>query len=529
MSINSGSSTSAGVYTGEVDDTVRTTAAPTSIGAIVGPSHKGPVGVASLVVDKTDLNAQYGVSDPTLTYMHYCATAFLEDSSQLYVVRIANNAKLGGIKVATVNNFSTTVPFTVGLNSAADIVFDTNDIMWIYADNPGDWNNNLRVLIYPDTNDASNQGFVLNVFEGSSSVAVESYRATLFDKLDGFGKQLNIENLTETSKRIHVLVNRQHPSFLVNEQAVLINALTSGGITQGDNGTAVTTSDIANAWEVFRDVEDLTVNLLINAGYTDVTVQQRMLEIAAERDDCFAILDVPSDQQDAQAAVNWRRDTLNVSTSYGALYAPDILIRDTDRANNLYIPCSGHVAGVFARTDRVAAAWFAPAGITRSQLSVQGLRVAYKQGHRDLFADNQINPLISMPGQGYVVWGADTLQSFASALSNINVRRLISLLKTSIANSSLVGVYEPNDTFLRISMKALCDSILAPIKRGRGLYGYEIICDDRNNSNENIANGDLILDVYVDPVLPAKRIHLNAIIPKTGQITFAQSLVNATN
>lgn len=528
--LNNGSSSSAGVYTGERDNSLRATAAPTSIGAIVGPSHKGPVGINTLVVDGDDFTARFGITDSALTYMHYNALAFLADSPRLYVHRVAKEAKLGGVKVATVDSFSACLPFTSGLDDPEDIIFGETDILWAYGENPGIWNNDLRILVFPDTNDVSEEGFVLNVFEGSSQVPVESYRGTLFDKLDGFGNQLNIQNqIEEGSNRIRILINKEHPGLIVNPRAQLVNAVANGTFTQGSSGLPVTVSDIAEAWDTFSDKEDVVVNLLINAGYTDVTVQQRMLEVAKNQENCFAVLDVPVGEQEAQDAVNWRREVLAASTSYGSLYAPDIKIRDTTKGRDIFIPCSGHVAGVFARTDRVAASWFAPAGITRGQLNVLGLRQTYKQGHRDLFAENQINPLVSLPGQGIVVWGADTLQSFASSLSNINVRRLVSLLKVSIQDAVLPGVFEPNDTFLRDELKNLCDDILDPIKRGRGLYGYQVICDDRNNTTETIANGDVILDVYVDPVLPAKRIHLNAIIPKTGQIKFAQELINATN
>ena len=527
--LNSGSSTSAGVYTGERDNSIRVTALPTSIGAIVGPSHRGPVGVPTLVVDQEDFEFKFGYSDSSLTFMHFCANAFLEDSNRLYVLRVAVNAKLGGVKIATVSNFAQAVPFTSGLDDPQDIVFGATDILWLYAANPGEWNNDVRVLLYPDTNDSSGEGFVLSIFEGSTTVPQETYRGTLFDKINGFGDQLNIVNqLEEAKSRLRALVNYDHPGFAVDPRAQLINALAPGALSQGTRGDAVTVSDIANAWDSFADVEEVSVNILINCGYTDVTVQQRMLEVAENRDDCFAILDIPSNKQEAQDAVNWRRNTLAASTSYGAAYVPDLKVRDTRVARDVFIPCSGHVAGVFARTDRVSAAWFAPAGITRGQLNVLSLRQTYKQGHRDILAENQINPLVSMPGNGIVVWGADTLQSYASSLSNINVRRLVSLLKRSIENAVLTGVFEQNDVFLRDELKNMCDAICDPVKRGRGLYGYENICDDRNNSTENIANGDVILDVYLDPVLPAKRIHLNAIIPKTGQIKFAQELINAT-
>ncbi len=131
-----------------------------------------------------------------------------------------------------------------------------------------------------------------------------------------------------------------------------------------------------------------------------------------------------------------------------------------------------------------------------------------------------------MSGNGIVIWGQDTMQAHASALSNVNVRRLLMLLKHSIANAALTAVYEPNDDFLRLSLTRIATDFLNPIKRGRGLYWFEVICDERNNTNETIASGDVLLDIYIDPVLPAKRIHLNAIVPKTGGIKFAQELIN---
>lgn len=526
---NSGSDTAAGVYTGEVDGSARTTAASTSVGAIVGAAVRGIVGKPTLVIDDEDYVRKFGVADNLVSYMGYCATAFLQDSSRLYVTRVAKNTRLGGVKIVTENNFCVAQSFTSGLEDPADVVFAATDILWLYGANPGAWNNDLRVLLYPDTNDPSNEGFVLSVFEGASTVAAETYRGTLFDKLDGYGEQLNIVNqLEEKSSRVRANVNEDHPSLVNNPRTRLINAICPGVFAQGHNGDAIDESDIINAWDEYDDKETITVNILINAGYTDVSIQHRMLEVCQQRDDCFAVLDVPRNVQEAQDAVNWRRTVLNANTSYGALYAPDLIVRDTNKARNLIIPCSGHVAGVFARTDRVSAAWFAPAGITRGQLNVIGLHKDYELGHRNMFAENQINPIVAKPGNGIVVWGADTLQSHASALSNINVRRLVSLLKTSIASSTEIGIYEPNDSFLRNEMIGLCEDILEPILRGRGLYWYTVICDERNNSNEDIANGDLILDVYVDPVLPAKRIHLNAIIPKTGEIKFAVELTQQT-
>lgn len=526
MPINSGSSTSAGVYVGERDNSIRATAISTSVGAIVGPSHRGPVGVPTLVVDEDDFISVFGNSDQALTYMHYCARAFLQESSRLYVVRVAEEAKFGGVRVTTVDSFSQCQNISAGYDDIQDVVFDTYDIMTVIAKNPGDWNNDLRILVHPDTDDTSGEGFVLSVYEGVSQMPVEVYRGTLHEKIDGYGRQLSIENQTEeNSPRIQVIVNHDHPSRIQSPATPLVNALTTGEFTQGSSGMSVNQSHIIRGWNLFEDKEEVSVNILINAGYSDPSVQLRMIEIAEDRDDCFAVLDLPSDKQTTQEAVNYRRNVLNANSSFAAIYGPDLRVRDTREARDLFVPPSGHVAGVYARTDRVSATWFAPAGVNRGQLNVLGVREIYKQGHRDVFAENQINPIRFMSGQGIVVWGAETLQSVGSALSNINVRRLLILLKNSIADVALSGVYEPNDSFLQIQLRNIAENILNPIKRGRGLYGFKVICDERNNTPEVVANGDLILDVYIDPVIPAKRIHLNAIIPKTGEIKFAQELM----
>jgi len=108
------------------------------------------------------------------------------------------------------------------------------------------------------------------------------------------------------------------------------------------------------------------------------------------------------------------------------------------------------------------------------------------------------------------------LQSFASAFSNINVRRLINFLKKSIANACTVQNFDPNDSFTRLALVNISNDFLRPIKQGRGLYDFESICDKRNNTKDIIANGDVVLDVFADPIIPGKRIHITSHLMPTG-------------
>lgn len=519
--LNNGSSTSAGVYGGTEDNSVRGVAVSSSIGAMVFPSHRGAVGVPTLVVDKKGFRKKFGNPDANLTYGHFCAEHFLEEASQLYVTRVAKNPLFGSVRVATVNNFATIDLSVEGFADPEDYSFNEQDILFIYAADPGNWNNDIRVVLYPDVSDSLGEKFVLEVYEGTSTIASEVYRATLRDKLDGYGTQLNIETQLEAKRSIiRVRVNTKHPKYVANDGTRLVNSVITGDLTWGSDGDAITIDNIIDGWDAYADVEEVTVTLLINGGYSSPAVHLKMLDLAETRGDAFAILDMPSDSQTTQAGVAYRRNSLNANSSFGAIYTPDLNILNDDNVN-IWCPPSGYVAACYARTDRVAAEWFAPAGITRGKVLANGVREVYRQGDRDTFDQNQINFIHRMPSYGLVLWSQETLQAQASALSNIHVRRLINSLMTQLKNAAMVGVYEPNDKTLRLQLTNVAEGILGPIKRGRGLYGYEIICNDKNNTPELEASGDVILDVYVDPMMIAKRIHLNAIVPRTGQIQYA--------
>ena len=518
---------SAGTYAFENDNSAQALPAATSIGAIVGASNKGPVGERVAITDVHSFVNTFGKNDPTLTFMHFAAKAFLSEGSLLYVTRVARNALYGGIRIATVTNFSQVQPLAAGLADPDDYVFDTDDILFISGNNPGTWNNNIRVLAYPDTNDLDEEAFFIQVLEGTSQVPVETHRCTLHYKTDGLGNQLFVEDvINENSKYIKVRLNTAHPAFTSNPQAVLINAITDGYLTQGNNGDAITDAEILEGWQLYEDPEEVSINILIQGGYNSVAVQLEMDRIAQSRDDCMAVLDVPSAEQAAQDAVDFRRNTLNLSSSYSALYSPDLLVNDTDNGRQLYVPPSGHVAATFARTDNEAELWFAPAGLQRGVLPVFGVRHIYKLGHRNMFVDNQINAIQFMAGQGIVVWGADTLQGFASALSDVPVRRLVSFLKTELKQATLPSVFDPNDDFLLGEIRRIAERFMKPIKQGRGVYRYEVVCDERNNTNQTRAAGDVILDVYIDPTRYTKRIHLNAIATQAGGIEFALELLD---
>lgn len=525
MSLNNGSNTSADVYYAEHDKGIRASTFSSSVAAMVAPSHKGRVGVPVLTVGKSGFRAEFGAPDLKLTVAHIQAEQFFTEGSQLYFVRVANNARYGSARITTLNGFAVANPSNVGYSDPEEYAFNDEDILFINGVDQGAWNNDIEVMVYPDTFDPANELFVVDVFYGNSQVAVESFRCTLREQTNGYGQQTGIQHQLNSSKYIRARVNYDHPKLKSFPEMRLINSLVRVGLSHGSNGDPVTIDQIIDAWDEYEDPEDIQVTMLLNSGYAIPAVQHKMLQIAEDRGDCLAILDVPREMQTTQKAVEYRRNVLNANTSFGALYSPDVAVRTEDNVQVL-IPPSGYIAAVYARTDRVAAEWFAPAGITRGKVAADGLSQTYLQGDRDVLDVNQINFIHKMPGTGLVVWSQETLQSHASPLSNIHVRRLLNTLQVTIRGVSMMSLFEQNDPTLWVELREAATNVLAPVKRGRGLYGYEVICDESNNPVEYQASGDTVLDVYLDVMMVTKRIHLNANIVRRGQIEFAISLLD---
>lgn len=508
---------SAGVYVQEIDNSQEATQVSTSVAAIIGESNRGPVNKRTLITSIQNFIRTFGVPDATLGYMHYSALAFLNEGNRLYVTRVAPGALTGGATVfINENSLNSFYKWESGQEFPEEYDFGPDELFVIHAANPGEWNQSLTVRVYPNTK-VDDGSFYVDVFENNSGVASESFLVTLDYRVDGFGVQMNLqENINKRSALIRVVQNENQAQYVQNPKRKFILSVIQTQLGGGTNGTRATTGQFMQAWEQYRNPEEVSVNILINGGLVNPAIQQRMDEISADRMDCMAILDVPSLEQRVQDAINWRRNNLTLNSSYSALYSCDLLVADNYSSRLLYVPPSGYVAAAYARTDRETATWFAPAGLTRGNLRVRGVRETYNQGDRDALVESQINPIRVLEGVGIAIWGADTLQTMRSALSNVNVRRLMLYLETSLSDTSLYSVFNPNDEILRGKLVEICERFLENVKNGRGVHRYGVVCDESNNPPEITANGDLILDVFVDPVLPAKRILLQATINKTG-------------
>ena len=358
---------------------------------------------------------------------------------------------------------------------------------------------------------SSDNTFNLQVFEGISTQSVENWPVSYIEQLDGYGNQTEIEYQVNEGPRVSSRI-RAYVNSDVRNLGVNYSTLTVEGLSGGENGIAPNDSQMLTGWNDFNNNQEYFINLLINAGYSSPAVQQRMNQLAVSRRDCFPIIDMPSDRQRTQTAADYRNNELNINSSYGAMYTPDILIQDEHTGRRRYVPPSGAVAAQFAYTSRTRELWFAAAGLQRGIVQrALGLRYNYNEGDRDILSQAQVNTIIRKAA-AYPIWGEYTLQVQASDLQSAPVRRLLTHVEVAIASSLDFNVFDPNDEQTWLDIRTRINRFLLPIQRGRGLENFDVVCDERNNPGPIRSQRILNVDVYLTVILPALYIRLISVL-----------------
>jgi len=261
-----------------------------------------------------------------------------------------------------------------------------------------------------------------------------------------------------------------------------------------DNGPGARTG-----LKCFEEIDE--ISLVSAPGVISPAVQDALLTHCEVRKDRFAVLDSPETVQGGVDRLPRPRDS-----KYGAYYFPWIQVYDPERGN-VYVPPSGHVLGVYARTDNERGVHKAPANeIVRGAL---GLRYQISRGEQDILNPRGINCIRLMQGGGIRIWGARTLSSDPS-WRYINVRRLFIMVETSIERATQWVVFEPNDFRLWKRVTRTISSFLTLIWRQGALMGetpekaFYVKCDEETNPPEVVDVGQLIVEIGLAPVKPAE-------------------------
>lgn len=238
------------------------------------------------------------------------------------------------------------------------------------------------------------------------------------------------------------------------------------------------------------------------------------INMCENRGDCFYILDGSSLGATTSTAVS---DVEDLDTSYAATYYPWVKIRDVGSNKTIWAPPSVVLPNVYAFNDRVAAEWFAPAGLNRGSIDVAlQVRTRTDQSDRDSLYEGHVNPIVAFPGQGIVTWGQKTLQRDASALDRINVRRLLIAVKKFIASTSRYLVFEQNVTSTRQRFLSIVNPYLQSVQERSGLYAFKVVMDESNNPADIIDRNILVGSLYLQPSKTAEMISLDFNILPTG-------------
>jgi uncharacterized protein len=268
-----------------------------------------------------------------------------------------------------------------------------------------------------------------------------------------------------------------------------------GGLEAVDEVTMVAAPDLMALYQ--RGVIDLEA---VKA------IQLAMIAHCELMGDRVAILDAPPDYN-AQQIKEWRVDKAGYDSKYATLYWPWVKVFDPVAGQAVFVPPSGHIAGIWARSDGERGVHKAPANeIVRGAIS---LELQLTKGEHDQLNPAGINCIRTFPGRGIRVWGARTLSS-DPAWRYLNVRRLFNYVEESILQGTQWVVFEPNDMDLWERVKRTLSSFLFRVWRDGALFGatpgeaYFVKCDGENNTAETIDAGQLIVDIGIAPVKPAE-------------------------
>lgn len=299
---------------------------------------------------------------------------------------------------------------------------------------------------------------------------------------------------------------------------------TKVSLSGGSNGSAPTNAQIIDGYALFASAEDVDVSLILGADANQTIATYLINNIAEVRKDCIVCLspeaaDVVNNStytgKEAEDAIAFR-NTLP-STSYATMDSSWKYQYDKYNDVYRYTPMNGDTAGLMVRTDTTRDPWWSPAGFNRGNVK-NVIKLSYnpRKAERDLLYKAGINPVVTFPGQGTVLFGDKTLLAKPSAFDRINVRRLFIVLEKAISTASKFTLFEFNDAFTRSQFRNLVEPFLRDVQGRRGIYDFRVVCDETNNTGEVIDRNEFIGDIYIKPARSINFIQLNFVAVRTG-------------
>lgn len=555
---------SPGVLVKETDLTTVVPSVSTSAGGFAGEFAWGPADQVTYIGSENELAAVFGKPNANTYLSFFTATNFLAYSNQLLTIRAvgsaAKNAAANANTAVAVtadliknqNEYDSATALTNGLVSAKYPGALGNSLKIVYATN-GNWSNlgatqaefngqpgtSAYAAKFGSTNDEIHIAVIDEdgLFSGTANTVIDKfqYLSVASDAVGSDGTSIYYRNVLNNSNYVWW---RGHPADATNWGTAASTSNVTYALTSnvklslfGGVDSSPSAGNVETAYNNFLqdDIYDVS---LIPVGALPLTNAKNIVDnIAAVRKDCVVFLsptytsvqaNLASSTQLTNVVADRTNNLSNLSSSYAVMDSG--WKYQYDRYNDVYrwLPLNGDIAGLCARTDFVADPWFSPGGLNRGQIK-NVVRLAFNPtaSQRDILYKNGINPVISVAGQGTVLYGDKTLLSKPSAFDRINVRRLFIVLEKAIASAAKYSLFEFNDAFTRAQFKNLVEPFLRDVRGRRGITDFLVVCDETNNTGEVIDRNEFVADIYIKPARSINFISLNFIATRSS-ISFSE-------
>ena len=506
---------SPGVYVEEVSSGSRPIeGVGTAVAGFVGFAAQGPFNTPTLVANWSQFTDTFGDFVEGCYLAHAVYGYFLNGGGNCYVVRLGgsrdqNNGKTD-VPQAMLGPYRVVSREVRGGRSPAEITVEVTETPAPEGEQPPSDRFNLVV---------KRAGRVVETFE---NVTTKHGKENVVTAVKERSKVITLEEVapleTATPPKGAVALREAPaapatPRQMAAEDYVGDTAERTGvgGLEAIDEITMIATPDLMGAYH--RGIID---------SESVKAVQLAIIAHCEQMGDRMAILDPPPSLS-AQQMREWRTDLMGYDTAYAALYYPWVKVFDPATGSNVFVPPSGHVAGVWARNDSTRGVHKAPANeVIRGAIA---LETHLTRGEQELLNPNGVNCIRAFPGRGIRVWGARTLSSDPE-WRYLNVRRLFNFLEESILNGTQWVVFEPNDDALWAKIRRTISAFLVLQWNQGALFGltpaeaFFVKCDRETNPAESIDAGQVICEIGVAPVKPAE-----FVIFRLAQMSGGNSLV----
>jgi phage tail sheath protein FI len=540
---------SPGVNVSEVDLTTVVPSVATTVGGIAGEFTWGPANTIVTISNEVELVDRFGKPETNSANSFFVAANFLSYGSDLRVVRAVGSSATN----ATANANSTAVlieneidytqnhsangssifhakyPGELG-NSIKVSVADSNTFSdWAYS---GDFDSTPNTSTWASNRSSSNDELHIVVIDATGKISGTAN--TIIEKWGYVSKASDAKNSDGSSNYYKDVINNKSKylwwgghlaanwgtaatgAVTYTNMIVALTATLTGGFDSSPNA-----GQINNAYDKFANADAVDVSLIMAGATNGTTTPNHLIALAESRKDCLVF--VSPDREDV--VDNYGDEATDVAAAAAALTKSSYAVMDSgykyqyDKYSDIYrwVPLNGDIAGLCVRTDSERDPWFSPAGLNRGIIkNVVKLAWNPTKAERDTIYKAGVNPVVTFPGEGTILYGDKTLLNRPSAFDRINVRRLFIVLEKSISKAARSSLFEFNDEFTRAAFVNIVEPYLREVQGRRGIFDYRVVCDTTNNTAEVIDQNQFVGDIYIKPARSINFIQLNFTAVRTG-------------